>query len=197
MGRALHKNTQKPDGTTDDAWMGYVCGHCETKVSGAVVARFYDGRTYWLMCPECQKGSVMTFGDIYPGVSFGPTLQGLPPDVAESYEEARQCMSVNAFTAAELICRKILMHVAADKGAKEGMAFADYLTHLENNGFITPPMKKWVDLIRKHGNESTHKLIPPDKARAESTVMLTAELLRIVYEMEHMAAKYIPSSSKA
>ena len=51
-------------------------------------------------------------------------------------------------------------------------------------------MKRWVDLIRKHGNEATHKLDAPDKARAESTVMLTAELLRVIYEMEHMASKY-------
>ncbi|EEF78683.1 hypothetical protein MDMS009_2856 [Methylophaga thiooxydans DMS010] len=37
-------------------------------------------------------------------------------------------MEVNAYTAAELICRKILMHVAADKGADEGKSFAAYLT---------------------------------------------------------------------
>ncbi len=193
MGVALHKYTHKPDGTTDDAWSAYVCGHCGTKVSGAVVARFHGGNTYWLMCPECERGSVYTNGKIFPGVAFGPTLQGLPKDVAESYEEARRCMSVNAFTASELICRKILMHVAADKGAKEGEAFGAYLTHLESAGYITPPMKKWVDLIRKHGNDSTHRLEPPDKTRAESTVMLTAELLRVVYEMEHMASKYVPA----
>lgn len=192
MGKAIHKHTQKPDGTTDDAWHGYTCGHCGTKVSGAVVAWFNSRRTMWLMCPECERGSVITGGNTYPGVAFGPPLQGLPLEVAEAYDEARRCMSVNAFTAAELICRKILMHVAADKEAKAGEAFAAYLIHLENKGYITPPMKKWVDLIRKHGNEATHKLSPPDKTRAESTVMLTAELLRVVYEMEHMASKYVP-----
>ena len=51
-------------------------------------------------------------------------------------------------------------------------------------------MKKWVDLIRKHGNISTHKLESPEKTRAESTIMFTAELLRIIYEMEHIANSY-------
>lgn len=105
-------------------------------------------------------------------------------------------MSINAFTAAELICRKILMHVAVDKGAKEGEPFNAYLGALESQGYITPPMKKWVDLIRKHGNDSTHKLESPDKARAESTVMFTAELLRIIYEMDHMASTYVPDPKK-
>ena len=124
MGKAIHKHTHKPDGTTDDAWFRYVCGHCGTKVSGAVVGRFAGGQTFWLMCPECERGSVYTAGSVFPGVMFGPDLSGLPPEVAEAYGEARLCMSVNAFTAAELISRKILMHVAADKGAKAGEPFA-------------------------------------------------------------------------
>jgi hypothetical protein len=51
-------------------------------------------------------------------------------------------------------------------------------------------MKAWVDLIRKRGNLATHELPATDQQRAESTVMFTAELLRLVYEMEHMARRY-------
>jgi hypothetical protein len=49
-------------------------------------------------------------------------------------------------------------------------------------------------LIRQHGNKSTHKLDSPEKERAQSTVMFTAELLRLVYEMEYMANKFTPKS---
>jgi hypothetical protein len=101
-------------------------------------------------------------------------------------------MSAGAFTACELVCRKILMHVAVEKGAKEGASFSSYLKHLEGAGYVTPPMKKWVGLIRAHGNESTHRLPAPDQNRAESTLMFTAELLRLVYEMESLAEKYAP-----
>ena len=55
---------------------------------------------------------------------------------------------------------------------------------------ITPPMKGWVDLIRQHGNKATHSLESPDKKRAESTLMFTAELLRLIYEMEHLSMQY-------
>jgi hypothetical protein len=152
-------------------------------------------KTYirWLMCTNCNDASVLAKdGNIYPGVQFGPNIEGLPNDVAQAYKEARLCMSVNAFTACELICRKILMHVAVEKGAKEGETFAAYLSNLESQCYITPPMKGWVDLIRQHGNKATHRVDSPDKARAESTLMFTAELLRLTYEMDYLAKKYAP-----
>ena len=194
-----HRSIHKPDGSTDEAWASYRCGHCDTKVSGAVVAYYVWGDTarnqyvvQWVQCPECALGSTLINGTSFPGSSFGPVLEGLPAEVAEAYEEARRCMMVDAHTAAELICRKVLMHVAVEKGAKEGESFADYLSHLEQQGYVTPPMKKWVDAIRKNGNESTHKLSSPSKQRAESTVMFTAELLRLTYEMEHLTDRFAP-----
>ncbi|MCA9647935.1 MAG: DUF4145 domain-containing protein, partial [Myxococcales bacterium] len=81
-----------------------------------------------------------------------------------------------------------------DKGAPEGESFAAYLAALESLGYVTPPMKPWVDLIRRHGNQATHRLAASDAARAESTVMFTAELLRMVYEMAHMARRYTPDN---
>ena len=104
-------------------------------------------------------------------------------------------MSVNAYTASELICRKILMHVAVDKGAEEGKGFESYIDHLQAKGYVTPPMKEWVDTIRKHGNSSTHQLEQPSKSRAESTIMFTAELLRLIYEMDSMAKNYVPKAT--
>ena len=140
---------------------------------------------------NCGNGSVLAKdGNVYPGVPFGPNIDGLPEDVLDAYKEARNCMTVNAFTSCELICRKILMHVAVEKGAKEGDMFAIYLSYLEEQGFVTPPMKGWVDLIRRHGNKATHSLESPDKKRAESTLMFTAELLRLIYEMEHISKQY-------
>ncbi len=185
----------------DDAigWHSYFCGHCGRDVSGLVPAYVShpDGRsTRWLLCSSCGEGSVRTAdGTVYPGVPFGPNIEGLPDDVLGAYQEARRCMMVSAYTACELICRKILMHVAVDKRAKEGESFAKYLAHLESEGYITPPMKQWTKLIKDHGNESTHELASPDETRAQSTLMFTAELLRLVYEMEYLAALYTPRTA--
>ena len=196
---AGHRGVSHHDGSTSDAWLTYTCGHRNTQVTGAGVSTFtYEGGggvkkwVKWILCPNCVCGSVENTVLIYPGLPFRPLVEGLPSDVREAYSEARRCMTVNSYTAAELICRKILMYVAVEKGAKEGEPFAAYLSHLEDSGYITPPMKGWVDLIRQHGNEATHKLDSPSQERAESTVMFTGELLRLIYEMEFMSKRFAP-----
>jgi len=183
-----------PDTREEEGRYTYTCGYCNTMVSGFVVSA-YDtvlGHVRWVLCTNCGYGSVVNDGRLYPKTLFGPIIEGLPQNVEEAYQEARSCMSVSAYTACELLCRKILMHIAVEKGAKEGESFSEYLSILGEKGYITPPMGKWVDLIRQHGNKAAHLLEPPDRTRAESTIMFTAELLRLIYEMEHMANQYTP-----
>ena len=197
MGWKGHKSLHRHTGDQDYDWFGYTCGHCGHKTSGAVLASYshYSAPSVrLLLCVECERGSVWHLSNqlVIPGTRPGPSLLGLPTEVAAAYDEAQKSMSVGAFVATELVCRKILMHVAVDKGAKEGQNFVEYLTYLEKQGYVTPPMKAWVDLIRSHGNKAAHKLEPPDPIRAESTLLLTAELLRLIYEMDHYSQKYSP-----
>ena len=163
-------------------------------VAGIVVSVYQVdfGSVIWVLCTNCGYGSVVNDGSLYPETLFGPIIEGLPKNVEEAYQEAKNCMSVNAYTACELLCRNILMHVAVEKEAKEGESFSEYLSFLGEKGYVTPPMGKWVDLIRQHGNKAAHLLEPPDRTRAESTIMFTAELLRLIYEMEQMANQYTP-----
>ena len=188
-----HRSIFHSDGSTDYSWYSYTCSHCTANVSGAVVASYESptGPIRWLLCPNCADGSVLTrSGIVHPPSKFGPVIEGLPQQVSEAYDEAKNCASVNAYTACELICRKILMYVAVEKGAQQGDTFVNYLGYLEGHGYITPPMKGWANLIRQHGNQSTHELISPNKDRAESTLTFTAELLRLIYEMEHFSNQY-------
>ena len=177
------------------AYQNYTCGYCGNKVTGFKVAIYHYGMTTvnWLICPSCGDGSVYSSrNQIHPGISYGPNIEGLPELIEEAYQEARDCMTVNACTACELICRKILMHVAVEKGAKEKESFSFYLTYLSEKGYITPPMTEWVDLIRQHGGKATHLIEKPERKRGESTLMFTAELLRLIYEMEYLSKRYIP-----
>jgi hypothetical protein len=71
----------KPDGSTENDWFKYECGHCGAKVSGAVVARYEN--IMWLLSPNCGNGSVCDQkGNIRPEVAFGPHIAGLPSDIA-------------------------------------------------------------------------------------------------------------------
>jgi DNA-directed RNA polymerase subunit RPC12/RpoP len=188
-----HRGIERPDGSTEDSWYPFRCATCERDVSGAVVARAKSATDVvrWLQCPHCGDGAVQRVDkNIYPGVAFGVKLEGLPEEVERAYTEARNCMAADAYAACELVCRKILMYVAVEKGAKEGESFSGYLSYLREKGFVTDAMMGWVKIIKESGNKATHEIERVDKGRGESTVMFTAELLRIVYEMEFMAKKY-------
>jgi hypothetical protein len=193
----------KPGGGSTDvsapeAFFATTCGHCGRQVSADVVAytkSSRDGRPSirWMQCPHCEMGLVKNGArSTLPAATPGEPLEGLPDDVEAAYTEARKCLSVDAFTGCELLCRKILMHAAVDKGAKEGENFTTYIDFLKGAGYTTPPMEAWVDYIRKHGNLATHEIAAPEQQRAAGTLEFTAELLRVIYEMEFKAAKFAP-----
>lgn len=192
---------------TGDSFKDIICGHCGIKTTAREVSNYLpqsQANQHWsffLICPSCNKGSLIVKNRgskvevAYPGYLPGKNLKGLPDDIEKAYQEARGCFSINAFTSCELMCRKILMHIAVEKGANTKLSFAKYINHLETEGYITPPIKTWADKIRSNANESTHELIFPDKARAENTFQFTMMLLRIIYEMEHKANELNPSES--
>lgn len=188
-----HRAVTRPESHNQSGWFQYVCGHCGSSVSGAVLGSVENGSAVmrWLQCTVCTLGTVYVPGQgMYPGPVFGPEIEGLPADVLAAYGEARRCLSVNATTAAEGICRKILMYIAVDKGATAGKTFKSYIEFLESEGFVTPPMRAWVTLIKDNGNEAQHELKAPERKRAEGTLLFTAQLLRTVYEMAHIADAY-------
>jgi len=152
---------------------GIKCGNCGNDVGAIEVSRYASStgvKNWWMICPVCSYGIVVEFdGKIYPAGKYGDDLDGLPSEVNSAYNEARECMSIGAYTGCQLVCRKILMHIAVDKcEGKEGDSFANYIDNIRKAGYITPPMKPWVDRIRQEGNDATHKLDAPSKEDAEN-----------------------------
>jgi len=113
-----------------------------------------------VICPHGDKPTYFEGTTQMPGVAFGAEVGHLPASVAGLYKEARNCMSVSAFTASVLATRKLLMNVAAAQGAPPGGSFQSYVTFLSTNGYVPPNATGWVDHIREKGKEATHE-IPP------------------------------------
>jgi len=105
------------------------CGTCGRGIAAEVV--FADGynpaslaaskdfpkqQLLWLKCSSCGSGSVRNpDGAVYPSAPAGRNISGLPADVESAWREGRVAHNVAAYTAAEMMFRKILMHVAVDK----------------------------------------------------------------------------------
>lgn len=99
------------------------------------------------------------------------------------YDEARDAAGAGAYTAAVMVCRKMLMNIAVREGAKEGLYFAQYIEHLESEGFFSPKAKKFVSYVRELGNEANHAIQPRSEADAVAVIEFVGGLLRHNYDL--------------
>lgn len=145
--------------------------------------------TLWLRCPSCFEGSVRTTtGAVYPAAPAGRSVGGLPPDIEKAWQEGRVAHNVAAYTAAEMMFRKILMHVAVDKaGASSGATFAHYIDALDTAGYITTGMRVVVDQVRQRGNAANHDLPASTAQESLATMTITEHLLEAMYELPGLA----------
>jgi hypothetical protein len=123
-----------------------------------------------------------------PGAAFGNMVDHLPEDLRQLYQETRNCMILPAYTSAVLTCRKILMHIAVDRGATVGQPFQAYVTYLITSNTIPPHFQTWVDAIRQRGNEANHEIVLMRQADAETLLSFTEMLLKLLYEFPHRAS---------
>lgn len=120
---------------------------------------------------------------VVPAPKLGEVVKSLPGDVGQAYEEARSCTSAGAYTAAVMLCRKILMHVAVEKKADKNQSYAHYVNYLEAKGYVPPDGKQWVDRIRDLGNDANHDLPRSTQEDALDALEFTGQLLKFVYEL--------------
>ena len=121
---------------------------------------------------------------LLPAAREHAAVEHLPPDVDVAWNEAVNSAGAGSFTASEIMCRKILMHVAVDKtGADEGKAFTEYIDALDSAGYIPTGLKPKIDEIRTRGNVANHELSASDKEVADRTLSVTRFLLVSIYEL--------------
>lgn len=167
----------------------YTCGYCGNGVASADGYQANHPGTntpegYIRVCPHCAGASYFSRngGRQIPGNSIGNKVDALPVDIEALYNEARSAASVSAYTACVLACRKLLMNIAVEQGAKEGDNFLAYVEYLAAKGYVPPNGKHWVDHIRKKGNEATHEIKMMSSADAAELVSFTEMLLKFIYE---------------
>jgi Domain of unknown function (DUF4145) len=176
----------------------YTCGYCGNPLASekGYWATDPHGKpaAYLYVCHYCGKPSFFDpRGDQTPGVAFGRAVEGiLEESVAKLYDEARRATSAGAYTAAVLCLRKLLMHVAVSKGAREGQDFSSYVQYLLDHGYVPPDAKEWVDHIRQKGNEANHEIAIMPKDDAEELISFAEMLLKVIFEFPSKMKKKAP-----
>lgn len=172
----------------------FVCGFCGMNVAsirGYKIGQLRDGSGQQIggmyICPNCAGPSFFSpDGSRFPTPSLGNSVQHVPPDLYALYEEARRSTGQSCFTGAVLLCRKMLMNIAVQQGAPEGLKFIEYVTYLADKGFVPPNGRHWVDHIRKKGNEATHEIAIMAEQDARDLISFIEMLLRFIYEFPSM-----------
>ncbi len=163
------------------------CGFCGNKVApntGYYLNSSYED-IYIYKCPQCSNPIIYNSNskETFPGAMYGREVKGLPENIQMLYDECRTNYSNKCYTSSQMIARTLLMHIAVEQGAKEGETFAKYIDYLENNGFIPPNGKKWVDFIRKSGNVANHQIVIKEKEETEKVITFLSSLLLFIYEL--------------
>lgn len=178
------------------------CGYCGNQVSsnrGYWLSEYDDdsgepdseGHAFIRICPKCVHPTYFSpNGNVYPEKPPGNKVEGIPTQLATLYQEARNSASINAYTASVMACRKILMNVAVEKGAEENQSFASYVDYLDEEGYLPPDGRDWVDYIRVRANEANHEIDLMEKEDALALIELTEMLLRVIYEFPSRIPEY-------
>jgi hypothetical protein len=145
---------------------------------------YFSGKEAFVIyiCPRCDRPTYFAPGRQVRDIAPGNEVQQVPEDVNGLYLEARNCVSVSAYTASVLASRKLLMNIAVAQGAEEGKRFVEYVQYLADNGYVPPNGQGWVDHIRKKGNEATHEIPRMERGDAEELIAFAEMLLKFIYE---------------
>ena len=172
----------------------YNCAHCGNIVSshigykveascrnreGSLLRK--NGAIY--ICPHCKNPTLIFDGRQYPGIPEVKPVKHLPTAIQEVYEEARTCMSHCCFTAAVMICRKIIMNVAVENGAEENMKFIQYVDFIDKEGLFPKKCRPALDRIKNKGNEANHEIEQITKEDASLVMSMAYQMLVYIYEM--------------
>ena len=98
-----------------------------------------------------------------------------------AYKEARLCISHDLHTATVMVCRKIIMALAVDLGAVEGLSYKKYIKYILDTDLATSIIGV-LEPIRVHGNQANHDLEPSSEEVAEDVFMLTTAFLHTIRE---------------
>lgn len=171
----------------------FTCGYCSNTIAPnrgyQITYSDENARTrtsgYVYICPYCKKPIFYNTYDkqIFPGEMYGRDIKNLPNNLQYLYNECRQTFSNGCYTSSVLMARKILMNIAVEQGAKENLKFIEYVNYLDEQGYIPPNGKAWVDYIRKSGNEATHEIVVKEKEEAEKVITFLSTLLLVIYEL--------------
>lgn len=187
----------------DNKFDSYECPYCLVLVSPVKTLKTKNYLqpnksiySYLYFCNNCGRPTFqdgLKNNESFPKKPFGQKIE-LPEkyqEIQEGFEELKKCISVDAFTAAVMIGRKLLTIITynypeiSDKTKtkiEEGsINFSESVHELKEIHALPPINYHLLDKIRKLGNDANHKLVQKSKKEAKE-IYEAIELIMKTFE---------------
>lgn len=171
----------------------YDCGACGQPNSGRLIAstkREGDGAILNLCVCSCPKAepAILTErgGKVVaqiPEVREFHVGENWPADLAQLYDEAAKAFAAGAYTAAAMLCRKVLMACACHEGDTDGKSFGAYVDYITQTVLTFPKAKDAIDKIRNIGNEANHRVQMVSRDNARRAMSIVNYMLSTIYSL--------------
>ena len=144
--------------------------------------------------PECHAHLFFINAGGEPLVTYPPETidfdsTGLPPGVLGALEEAVTCHANGAFFAAAIMARKTLEELCRDRKA-EGENLYERIKALRDSVILPDQLLDGLDDLRLLGNDAVHvesrTYENVGRDEVEIALELTKEVLKAVYQLEHL-----------
>jgi hypothetical protein len=177
-------------GNTDPRHTTFQCGHCATTTNGRIVCDVltHEGITLQMCLCSCEKTLptllVEHGGQILrqvPRPCEFSSHEKWPVELSKLYDEAAKCMAAGAFTAASMLCRKVLMACACHEGDDDGKNFGPYVDYITGKVLTYPRAKAAIDAIRTIGNDANHQLQFVTEDDAKRSMQIVTYMLDAIY----------------
>ncbi len=142
-------------------------------------------------CPSCQKCVLIHlyedgYGKLHPIEIFphplpSPTDERIPEKIRKDIDEAKICLSVNAFRACAGMCRRALQQACILKGARK-RDLVDQIDELAEEGVITRDIRELAHSVRWVGNNALHPENPEvTEDDAKEILNLTEQFMEVIF----------------
>ena len=174
------------------------CASCGAQDKCKIIKQYLDTDTVYdprmgkagypdialIECHTCHIKSVIC-NEYYYAPTHIDNEDEYPENIVDNYKEMMMNLNTNSYTSCAMMCRRILMLIAIDLGATKNKKFEYYVKYLENRGYVTPQMKRWVDNIRKIGNDANHNYESVLERHAMFSPMFIVALITKIYAMKY------------
>lgn len=151
-------------------------------------------------CPRCKdcvlmKGKktnqgVFSVDNIYPFPLPTKTNELIHEKVREDLDEAKRCLSVVAYRACAVMCRRAIQQACIEKGADVNKNLEKQIDELKDKGIITNQIQSWAHSSRWVGNDAAHpNHTEVTKEDAEDILNLAEQIMNILYVMDELSKR--------